>query len=343
MAGAELVQELEEQIKIITQYKDIELVRRLNWEPTTFEIAAQDIEIAMSIAADLSTMPLSHLGDRAARNMILSISEVSTSIHQIDYFKPKDDATAERNKIAANLKRVVDELLTVAGPWIAYLAYERGNFDERVKQTKTMLSDSKFLLEETKAYVVQTHEEVDRIVAQVREASASVGVATFTHEFDQEARRLADSAKKWLWAVIVLTVLTSAAAVASFFWPSLPDDANSWATLRNVVAKVSVIAILFTGTVWCGRIYRALTHQRSINRHRALSLKTFQAFVQATDDPATRDAVLMAATKSIFGNVPTGFVDERGATQDTSVNVLEIGKSANKAMPARRAGATQEG
>lgn len=341
MATVELVQDLENQIKIITQYRDVELVRRLAGGTTTFEIAAQDIEIAMSIAADLSTMPLSHLGDRAARSMILPISEVATSIQQIHYFRPKDDATAERDKIAANLKHAVDELLTVAGPWIAYLAYERGNFDERVRQTKKMLSDSKFLLDEAKAHVSRTHEEVDKIVAQVREASASVGVATFTHEFDQKAERLADGSKKWLWAVIVLTVLTSAAAVASFFWPSLPDDANSWTTLRHVVAKVSVIAILFTGTIWCGRIYRALTHQRSINRHRALSLKTFQAFVKATDDPATRDAVLIAATKSIFGNVPTGFVDERGATQDTSVSVLEIGKSANSTLP-RRAGATQE-
>ena len=205
-----------------------------------------------------------------------------------------------------------------------------------------MLSEAKAELDDLKTYAAKTRQEVNEIVAQIREASASAGVAIFTHEFDQEAGKLAMVSKKWLWAVIVLALLTSIAALGSFYWPSLSDDANSWATLRHVVAKVSVIAILFTGTIWCGRIYRALTHQRSINRHRALSLKTFQAFVKATDDPATRDAVLMAATKSIFGNVPTGFVDERGVAH-TSVNVLEIGKSANKAMPARGVEKTQEG
>ena len=342
MAAAELIQKLEEQIESITRYEETELIRRPEWGAITFEVATQDIDVARSIAGDLSTMPLSHLADQAAQEIAAQIPAVSSYLQQIDEFRLEGNATANRDNIASNLKSSVEALLTSANSWIAYLAYKRGDIEERVKQTETALAEAKAKLDEAESYAVEKREEVDKIVTLAREASASAGVATFTHEFDDEARRLAAGSKKWLGAVISLTILTSAAALASFFWPSLPDNANSWLTLRHVVAKVSVIAILFTGTIWCGRIYRALTHQRSINRHRALSLKTFQAFVQATDDPATRDAVLMAATKSIFGNVPTGFVDERGATQDTSVNVLEIGKSANKAMPTR-GGATQEG
>ena len=343
MAAAELVQELEEQIKTITRYEATELVRRPEWGAITFEVAAQDIDVARSIAGDLSTMPLPHLADQAARDIAAQIPAVSTYLQQIDEFELEGNATANRDSIASNLKSAVEALLTSASPWIAFLAYKRGDIEDSVKQTEVALAEAKAKLDEAESYAVGKREEVDKIVTLTREASASAGVATFTHEFDEEAKRLAVGSKTWLGAVVSLTVLTSAAALASFFWPSLPDDANSWLTLRHVVAKVSVIAILFTGTVWCGRIYRALTHQRSINRHRALSLKTFQAFVKATDDPATRDAVLIAATRSIFGNVPTGFVDERGATQDTSVNVLEIGKSASKTMPTRRAGATQEG
>ena len=286
-------------------------------------------------------MPLSHLPDQAAQEIISHIPNVSTYLQQIDEFKLEGNASQNRDSIASNLKSAVEGLLTVASQWISYLAYKRGDLAENIKQTEAALAAAKAQLDEANTYAVRKHEEVDKIVALTREASASDGVATFTHEFDQEAERLADGSKKWLWAVIALATLTVFAALGSFYWPSLPDDANSWATLRHVVAKVSVIAILFTGTIWCGRIYRALTHQSTVNRHRALSLKTFQAFVQATEDPATRDAVLMAATKSIFGNVPTGFVDERGATQDTSVNVLEIGKSANSVLP-RRIGATQE-
>ena len=343
MAATELVQQLEEQIESITRYEDTELIRRPEWGAITFEVAAQDINVARPIAGDLSTMPLSDLADRAAQNIAAQIRNVSAYLQQIDKFKLEGNAAANRDGIASNLKGAVETLLTSASPWVAYPAYKRGDIEESVKQTETALAEAKANLDEAESYATGKREEVDKIVTLTREASASAGVATFTQEFDQEAKNLEAGSNKWLAAVIVLTILTSVAALVSLSWPPIPDDANSWVTLRHILAKIPVIAILFTGTVWCGRIYRALTHQRSINRHRALSLKTFQAFVKATDDPATRDAVLMAATKSIFGNVHTGLVDERGATQDTSVNVLEIGKSASKAMPTRRAGPTQEG
>ena len=337
MASAELVQQLEEQLETINEYKDTELIsRRDDWGPITFEIATQDIELARSIAGDLSTMPLTDLTDQAAQDIIAHIPGVSSSLQQIDEFTLEGNAERNRDSIAANLKDVVAGLHTAASQWISYLAYKRGEFSANIKRIEESVTEAKRQLEEAENYAATKRKEVDKIVNLAREASASAGVATFTSEFDSEAKKLAGSSQWWLWAVGGLAFLTLASAIVLFFWPPFPEYANSWTTLRHVVAKVSVIAILFTGTIWCGRIYRALRHQRSINRHRALSLKTFQAFVQATDDPATRDAVLMAATKSIFANVPTGFVEERAANQDASVSVLEIGKSAGKAVPTRK-------
>ena len=343
MASAELIQQLEEQLGTINRYQDTELVsRREEWGAITFEIASQDIETAKSIAADLSSMPLIHLTDRAINNIMAHIPTVSSYLQQIDELKLEGDPAQNRHNIASHLKGAVEQLHTAASQWIPYLAYKRGDFSENIRQFTSAIASAQTQLDESASYVATKRDEVDRIVALAREAAGRAGVATFTQEFDAESKTLAATSRWWLGAVVGLALLTITAALGSFYWPSLPNDASGWVTLRHVVAKVSVIAILFTGTVWCGRIYRALTHQRSVNRHRALSLTTFQAFVEATDDPGTRDAVLVAATKSIFGNVPTGFVDERGATQDTSVNVLEIGKSAGKAVPTRKANPPEE-
>ena len=343
MASAELVQQLEEQLETINRYQDTELVSRLDdWGPITFEIAAQDIETAKSIAADLSSMPLMHLTDQAINDIMAHIPNVSSYLQRIDKFKLESDPAGNRNNIASHLKSAVEQLHTAASQWIPYLAYKHGDFSENIRQFTSAIASAQNQLDESASYVATKRDEVARIVALAREAAGRAGVATFTQEFDAESKVLAATSRWWLGAVVGLALLTITAALVSFFWPPLSDNASGWVTLRHVVAKVSVIAILFTGTVWCGRIYRALTHQRSVNRHRALSLTTFQAFVEATDDPGTRDAVLMAATKSIFGTVPTGFVDERGATQDTSVNVLEIGKSAGKAVPTRKANPPEE-
>lgn len=341
MASAELVQQLEEQLETINRYRDAELIKRPDWGTITFETAAQDTELARSIAGDLSAMPLAQLTDQAAQEIILHIPEVSNYLQQIDEFKLEGDATQNRDNIAADLSGAVAELHTIASQCIPYLAYKRGDFSANIEQIETAVTDAKHRLDEAETYAATKREEIDKIVNLAREASASAGVATFTSEFNSEAKALASNSRMWLWFTGMLALVTLAFAIGSFFWPPLPEDANSWATLRNVIAKVSVIAVLFTGTIWCGRIYRALTHQRSINKHRALSLKTFQAFVQATDDPATRDAVLMAATKSIFANVPTGFVEERTADRDASVNVFDVGRSVGKSTP-KRAGPSDE-
>lgn len=337
MASAELAQQLEEQLATVTRYEDSELIsRRDDWGAITFDSAAQDIKTALSIALDLSAMPLIHITDQAAQDIRDAIPNVATSLEQIDDFKLQGDAERNRDDIAANLKNAVAQLHTVASQWIPYLAYKRGDFSENIKKFEETIKTATSQLDEASGLAKKTQEEVNSIVEATREASARAGVATFTHEFDAEADRLAVGSRWWLGMVALLAAISVTAAVSSFFWPPLADSATSWVVLRHVVAKVSLIAILFAATIWCGRIYRAIRHQRSINRHRALSLRTFQAFVRATDDPATRDAVLIAATRSIFANVPTGLVDERSVGQDASVNVLEIGKSAGKAAPTGR-------
>ncbi len=43
----------------------------------------------------------------------------------------------------------------------------------------------------------------------------------------------------------------------------------------------------------------------------------------AAADVHTKDAVLMETTRSIFGNVPTGLINESG-TSDADANIIQI-------------------
>lgn len=338
MASGEIVLQLAEQLKTINQYREAELISRPEWGTITFSVAKRDIETCRTIAADLLSMPLADLTDQAAQEIMAPIPQVAEYLRQIYEFKIEGGPPEQnRDSIASGLKNAVAQLHSVSSQWIPYLAHKRGDFSERIRQFEQLVDDAKGRLEETDAYAKGTRNEIDKIVEATREASASAGAGAFTNEFAHEADELACASTKWLLVAGTLGFTTLAIALWSTVWPLLPDNASIWMTLRYAVAKVSAVVVLFTATVWCGRIYRALRHQRSINKHRALSLKTFQAFVEATDDPATRDAVLLAATKSIFSNVPTGFVDERVGSQDASVSVLEVGKSTGKLVPRRSA------
>jgi hypothetical protein len=71
-------------------------------------------------------------------------------------------------------------------------------------------------------------------------------------------------------------------------------------------------------------------HQSVINRHRANALKTFQAFVKASNDEKIRDAVLLETTRSIFSISPSGYIDAKADHTDNPTTVLEFVRDSSK-------------
>lgn len=78
---------------------------------------------------------------------------------------------------------------------------------------------------------------------------------------------------------------------------------------------------------WSARNYRAQRHNEVVNRHRQNALRTFETFAVAATEPATKDAVLIAAAKSIFEAQRSGYLVGE-LEKVPSGAVIEILKSA---------------
>ena len=334
MLSKERVEEIRKELASITAHSADDLISREEWgTEITFEKALPDIDLVISIARDLSDLPLEYLTEGVATQLIERIPSAGQWLTEIDQFSITGGGDPEnsRDGLCSELHQETERLQDVAGPQIPYLAYRRGDVTERISRLESTLERARRIYNDAQEWVAGKREEIEDTARAAREAAASAGVATFTAEFDDEASRLSSRSKLWLRAAAGFGAATIVAAILSFFWPPVPSEAGAWETIRNVFSKVTVIAILFTSTLWCGRIYRALAHQATVNRHRALSLRTFQAFVKAAEDDYVRDGVLMAATKAVFGTVPTGLVDQSVA-EEPSVNIVELGKSASKGL-----------
>ena len=317
------------------------MISRRDWGTINFETAKADINSVLSIAKDLSDLPLQHLTDASAQTIINHIPPLVEHFEEINEFSLEEgDPSNRRDNLCRELHEAVERFHSHVDPLIPYLAYKRGDIADNIEKLNNAVGEAERNLENAKTSIAERTNELDKIVQAAREAAASAGVATFTGEFDSESINLRTQSEKWLVTTIVFVVLTIFAAIGFYFWPPVSSEATPWEILRNVFSKAAIIAVLFTGTVWCGRIYRALIHQAAVNRHRALSLKTFQAFVRATDDPFVRDAVLMAATRTVFGSVPTGLVEHSGG-QDAGLNFFEYNRSAGE-KAVKTAAETQE-
>jgi hypothetical protein len=159
-----------------------------------------------------------------------------------------------------------------------------------------------------------------------RTAAASAGAAVFARQFQNEATSQNTSAGKWLAATAFLAIATLTTAVFFFIWQQ--PAAGVVEAIQRSSSRILIVGILFAATVWCGRIYRALSHQAAVNQHRGVAISTLQAFVQAAVDDRTKDAVLLEATRTVFGRATTGLVSgEADPAPSQGVQFVEIGKA----------------
>ncbi len=185
------------------------------------------------------------------------------------------------------------------------------------------------LVEGTKKDIEQRRGEIGDIIVVAREAAASVGVAHFTADFNAEADKQDQSAEKWLKTTAGLATATILAALLMVFVPVKPE-ATTPQVIQLFTSKAVILGLLFTATIWCGRLYKAARHQSAVNKHRANALRTFQAFTKAASDDDARNAVLMETTKSIFALTPSGYLENESAP-DGGLKIVEIVKHATQA------------
>ena len=152
----------------------------------------------------------------------------------------------------------------------------------------------------------------------------SVRFAAFTADFSGQADTHDTTAGNWLLVTAVLTITTVIWAFVFLYGIKLPDDPSTAEAVYYSATKFIVLGLNLAAAFWCGQIYRTHKHLEAVNRHKANSLKTFQAFVEATDDPQIKDAVLLEATRSIFTLAKSGFVGADTNPSAPSQKVFEI-------------------
>ena len=311
----------------IAEIGEKKLVDRPEWGTINFEQAREDIDTVISLSEELANLPTKLLTDTKGGQLYNAMEAVYKCLRDIDRFSIENDArpSERRDSLCYELARTAEDFQHGALLVIPFLAYRRGDTARRKEALDRFEESAGKILSAATEKLDDKNAEIQDILRKAQDAGASIGVATFTTEFAAEAKKLTKRSRGWLASAAILGVLTIAAAIGSYFWPPVSSEAGAWETIRNFGSKAAILAVLFTSAVWCGRMYRALVHQAAVNNHRAVSLKTFQAFVKATDTPEVRDAVLLAATNAAFGNVPTGLV-EQSAGNGPAFAVTEIGK-----------------
>lgn len=329
MALEDTVNKIIELVAEITKRDVDDVVRSDKWGEYNFDECRDDLERAYSVIRPLPELPLESILQANAGSIQKQLGALNTAINNAAEFSVKtDNAAHERDTLAVALSRHAQATWTGIAPWIGYLFFQADDATEGLKKIR---ESQGHVDNELVSFLKKKDDglaQIENAVTAAKEIAGKAGVGHFTEDFANEAKSHNSASIKWLVATVVFAV--AAGSVAYHFGTAQQVPEEVAAILQYTTMRIVILGLLFTGTVWCGRMYKTNKHQQSINKHRANALQTFQAFVEATDDPAIRDAVLMETTRSIFTIAPSGYLGEIDKSPDAGSRIVQVIKAASK-------------
>ena len=314
-------------IQKIAEYSEgMDLIHRTDWGEINFEDAEIDVSSVLHMAQDLVSLPVERLPDSVLVQGREASDSLARQLEQLDRFslKAAGDINQRRNDVVRNIHNEADRFSREVGLWIPLLAYHRGDAEENIKKLNAAIASAEEKGSEFLRKLSDKDAEASKLIADIQSASAEAGVSVFTKDFSDESEKNDAAATKWLIASIILAFFTLGTLIV-FYRQSLvlPEKVDLAHILPVFGCRILIVSVLFTATLWCGRMYKAMRNQALQNRHRALGLKTFRAFADATSDPQTRDAVLRETTHSIFNSTPTGLIAD-SSSNDVDPSIVQI-------------------
>lgn len=288
----------------------------------TFHAFKSDFERLFGLAKIFQDLPFELLPDANLTQITQAVTKASNHLQSIDDF---DVSTAANNpqqmvqSLGGQVQTHADAVTVQMAQWISYLAYQKGDVSQNISNLEAAIGRGEKLIDDAKGRVEKDEDEIKRIVQQAQDFAGDKGVTVFTEQFNTEASDNATEAEKWLRFAVGL--FTATVVAVSIFMYQLVDVTNPY----EWVSRATLIGLLISGGIWCGKNYRIIRHQQSVNRHKANGLKSFLLFREAADnDEATRNTVLLETTKAIFSTPDSGFISSNSNSNQSGSEIRII-------------------
>jgi len=332
------VVDLDEKLKALVGYDSERIYTRAEWGSVlSFEPFRQDFERSFGLARIFTDLPYHLLPDAQLNTIGTAVETASNHFAQIDSF---DSATANNpqnlvQSLGNTVKTHADAITVQMAQWISYLAYQKGDVSQNISKLEKAISRGEGIVSAAKERIEIEEGQMKAIIQQAQDFAGDKGVTIFTEQFNTSAQENKDEAKLWLKITAGIFSLTVVLIVVFMYQLIGVSEWYEWAS------RATLVGVLITGGLWCGKTYRILRHQQTVNQHKANSLKSFLLFRDAADnDEATRNAVLMETTKSIFSSGSSGFISEGGNQKESEIRLIETSRAASTLASATRAGKT---
>lgn len=152
---------------------------------------------------------------------------------------------------------------------------------------------------------------VGDLIDLLKETTKAYAVEKRAELFETEAGKNIKESDKWLISTgmgcALIAILTIFNLWNWFPFNSLPEPQNNYDLVRITMSKLLLFGTVSFATFFCAKNYTASRHNSTVNRHRQLSLQSYKALVELSEQS---DVILHYAAQSIYSHQSTGYTPD---------------------------------
>lgn len=246
------------------------------------------------------------------------INEIEQCFEKLKAFNLNTQGVDFVRNEASNILSHINTIRQAIGPHYQLFQARHTGSDTRIEE---QIEEARKKNEE----ITQFHQAAEAATKAVRDTSAKSGVASNNLAFNELAGELNKKRRRWLETTGLFAALILGYIFYLIFGWASSGQTGSLVTEPTFLflTRAGILAVLTTGALWCGSIYRALSQDYYAHRHRATILQTFKTFIEGTDNQTVKDGILAEAARAAFQvSAPSG----KGAQQSPQFNI-SVGKS----------------
>lgn len=297
-----------------------------------FSEAVPYFEEMLDIIKQLNQRDITRLAIAQLNQIITGCNQLSKLIKSVNDFDLNQNTPANVCEgIINTIKNAYDTIMEPLTIPLAYTATQATDYAKIEREAKGYHSTMKEEAEGFKKTLESYKNEAEKALSAVKEQAAEAGVSTNAQIFLADSAAHAVVAKTWLKATITISSITLLVTIGFLFVSFKYKPETTAVAIQYAISKIILLSTLSFGIFWCAKNYKSSKHNETLNKHRANALMTFRAFVEGSEDPTIKDAILLQTSQAAFSNRPTGYENQEKEAQAISPVVEILGRSLPKA------------
>jgi hypothetical protein len=307
---------------------DLNILLRVNSPEFSFSTLKDKVEYVISTVMELASNYdyWQYLSDNKRQSVLTVLDDIIIQFNEMKGFDPKSPNPWELvQQTILNFNNRYNGFYDIlAIPLQGYLgkkAYTRELAGEYGRQAKEGLAEIRRIKTEI--------EQAQQSVNQAAEAAGNVASTAYTTSFAEQAYEHKRSAKNWFIALIMGSIIGVLLALTIIYELVRNLEDESYTTESEAyILKLSILAFLYFGLRFLIRNYSANQHLYVINKQRANSLATMEAFRTSAINESAKDEILLAAVSTAYSHQESGFITTREGAGSDDGDILEVVRSA---------------